>query len=516
MRAVLRLLLFAIVAAGASAAEDLWKLARRKADIHRFSTLFTAQNVRDYLSTDEGITEALKWCRRNGITKVYLETYRSRYRASRETLLKAKERFRRAGFLVSGCVTTTRIGKISNGWNLISCYTNERTQKELQEIFEYTAGIFDEIMIDDFFFTDCTDEECDQARRARKVTVAGRTFPVAAEDWEHYRSELMLRVAERLVIGPAKAVNPRVKLIIKYPQWYDRFHERGYDVVRETAVFDRIWVGTETRDRGPRRGRMQFAAYFLMRWLGGIGGEKTGGGWFDPLRTTEKTYVEQARQTVLGGAKESMLFSYGALHVNFGPEDVAALRAVIPELLDVAAEVQRRRPAGIAAYKPPNSPPDDDEYIFDHVGMLGFPLVPVHTFPGDAKAIFLSMHAVTDKDLGPKLSEFLATGKPVLVTESLGRRLSGKWKLNAENLYVLRAGARPDQLLEMSQSKLDALRQVMLEPFGVTFQSPPGVGFYLFSDGSWVVENFNDRGVTVKIDGDLLTLGPRAWAYRWK
>ena len=32
-------------------------------------------------------------------------------------------------------------------------------------------------------------------------------------------------------------------------------------------------------------------------------------------------------QTVLGGASESMLFCYGALHQNFGPADIAALRS---------------------------------------------------------------------------------------------------------------------------------------------------------------------------------------------
>jgi hypothetical protein len=29
--------------------------------------------------------------------------------------------------------------------------------------------------------------------------------------------------------------------------WYDDFRERGYDAIRETAEFDRIWVGTEIR-----------------------------------------------------------------------------------------------------------------------------------------------------------------------------------------------------------------------------------------------------------------------------
>ena len=41
--------------------------------------------------------------------------------------------------------------------------------------------------------------------------------------------------------------NPSVRFD-DYPQWYDRFHERGYEVTRQTEDFDRIWVGTETRD----------------------------------------------------------------------------------------------------------------------------------------------------------------------------------------------------------------------------------------------------------------------------
>ena len=63
----------------------------------------------------------------------------------------------------------------------------------------------------------------------------------------------------------------------------------------------------------------QYEGYFIMRWLGGVGGAKCGGGWYDPFGTTEQTYVEQARQTVLGGAGESLLFCYGALLRGTGP-----------------------------------------------------------------------------------------------------------------------------------------------------------------------------------------------------
>jgi hypothetical protein len=270
--------------------QSLWDLANENKGLLKIATLFTAQNVRDHLGTEEGVSKAIDWCKKTGVTHVFIETFRSRYTAERRTLERAKSRFEAEGFEVSGCVTTTQVGKISTGWNLISCYTNTGTQKSLQEIFEYTASMFDEIMIDDFLFTDCQCGECKKAR-------GGRT-------WADYRCELMVEVGRERILRPARAVNPNVKIIIKYPQWYDNFHNRGYEVSRQTADYDRIWVGTETRDYEDKRwgGKVQYEAYYIMRWLGEIGGSKTGGGWFDPYGTTENTYVEQARQTVLADA----------------------------------------------------------------------------------------------------------------------------------------------------------------------------------------------------------------------
>ena len=133
-----------------------------------------------------------------------------------------------------------------------------------------------------------------------------------------------------------------------------------------------------------------------MRWLGGIGGPKCGGGWYDPYGTTERTYLEQARQTVLAGAHESLLFCYGALLKGTGPKNIEALRRNIPELLAVAGEVRRRKIVGVAAYKPANSHPEKESRVFDFVGMLGMPLVPCHEFPADAPAAFFSVHALKD------------------------------------------------------------------------------------------------------------------------
>jgi hypothetical protein len=424
-----------------------------------------------------------------------------------------------AGFEVSGCITTTKVGKPSTGSkDTISCYTDQATQEKVQGIFEYAAGLFDEIMIDDFWFTDCACPDCDTGRKARTVAIGKKTYPVAGDTWEDYRCELMARVSQDRLLASAKAVNPHARLIIKYPQWYDRFHERGYEVWRETADFDRTWVGTETRDYADKRwgGTVQYEAYFIMRWLGELGGEKCGGGWYDWLGTTERTYLEQARQTVLGGARESLLFCYGGLQSSTGPKNVAALRGEIPELLAVAKEVHRRVPLGIAAYKPPNSHPESEPRVFDFVGMLGLPLAPCYEFPGQAPAAFFSLHALKDGELAPKLSAFIATGKPVLITDGLARRLAGQVKLDVANVHTLPVKGDPKTLLDLSQPKLDKFRAALLAPFKVSFEAPKQVALYLFQDGSWVAENFLDQSVEVKVGGKPVTIEGRGWRCQWR
>jgi hypothetical protein len=481
--------------------------------------LFTAHDVREYLGSEAGLERAIDWCKKTGVTKVYLEVYRDNYRAERSTLEQARQRFLDTKFDVSGCVTTTVVGKPSTNWKpTISCYTDPPTQTNLQSIFEYAASLFDEIMIDDFWFTDCTCTNCDAARVAKTVSIGDRTYPVHGDTWEDYRCELMTRLSKERVLAPAKRVNPRARLIIKYPQWYDNFHERGYEVLRETAEFDRIWVGTETRDYGDRRwgGTPQYEGYFIMRWLGGIGGAKCGGGWYDPLGTTERTYLEQARQTILAGAHESMLFAYGPLQRDTGPKNIEALRAAIPELLSVAGQVAHRHVIGIAAYKPPNSHPGNEKRVFDFIGMLGLPLVPCHQFPTNAPAAFFSLHSLKDADLAGNLSAFIRSGKPVLLTTGLRKSLTNFTQLDAPNVYSVSVKDDPKSLPELSQKELDELRAPLLRPLNLAFHTPNRVSLYFFKDRSWVVENFNDQPVRVELNGQQITLPPRAWQCQWQ
>ncbi len=505
-------------ALSAHPAPNLWALAQRYRTVHRFSTLFTAQNVREHFSSEAGLSDAIAWCKNTAVTKAYIEEFRDGYTSDRGTLVKARDAFRAAGMEASGCITTTRVGKDSTGWKAIACYTDPQTQEKIKSVFEYAAGLFDEIMIDDFWFTDCECNDCRAARTARTVTIGGVHYPVAGDTWEDYRGELLVQLSRHYILEAARRVNPKVKIIIKYPQWYDGFHERGYDVVRETANFDHIWVGTETRDytNGRWGGTVQYEAFFIMRWLGSVGGAKCGGGWFDPYGTTPATYIEQARQTVLAGARESMLFCYGSLQRDTGPKNIEALRANIPELFAVAGEVARRRPAGIAAYKPPGSHPGGEKVVFDFVGMLGLPLLPCHEFPAESPAALFAVHALKDPTFATNLQAFIKAGKPALLTDGLIKALGDIADLKSSGVHTLAVKGEPKSLLKLTQSELDAVRAPLLKPLGLEFRAPNKVGLYLFTDGSRVVENFNDEPIEVQCNGKSETIPARGWKAVWR
>lgn len=125
--------------------------------------------------------------------------------------------------------------------------------------------------------------------------------------------------AVRICLKPARAVNPKVKIIIKYPLWYDSFHERGYEVVRESKDYDYTWIGTETRDYDydvRPGGEVQYNAYFISRWINKVSGGvwEYGGGWVDALGVTPRICpLNRHGRTIIGNEQEIMLFHYGSL-----------------------------------------------------------------------------------------------------------------------------------------------------------------------------------------------------------
>ncbi len=477
-----------------------------------WSTVFGAPEVRDYLSTPEGRTKALEFCRKMGISKVYIETFRDGYQADPQALKTARDFFRQAGLKVSGCVATTRLGKRSTGWDIIACYTDRANRERLAAVFRSAAEIFDEIIIDDFLFTDCECSECAAAK--------------GAMSWRQYREKLMLQVSRENVLEPARQANPNVKIILKYPQWYDKFQERGYSVVQETALYDRIWVGTETRD--PSSDELghpqQYEGFFIYRWLADVGGKKTGGGWFDPYRTDAALYLDQAYVSVLAGSPEIVLFHYGALAHDF-PAQAEAFVARGPELEALAKLVGRW--GGIPAYKPPSSEPGNEEYIFDRIGMLAIPLLPVASFPEKARAALFTVHSLEDTEFVPKLANFLKGGGTAFISEGLNHRLTGDPRLppidsllveKGKDLVIARAGGGrlvifSDALLRLTyvdaqrktqpltpelREALEVLRKVVAEFTTTSLDAPPRVAVFPLG-GRVAVVNFTELPVTCQL-----------------
>jgi hypothetical protein len=545
---------------------------------HVYSTLFTATVVNTMLATRQQVHAAVAFCRNTTITKVYLESYRSGVRASSALLTQARSIFEAAGLTVHGCVCTTGLGQPSDGWSLVSDYLNVSTQMALEAEFTFAAQHFDELIIDDFYFTDDQSQNSLAALNAGSVTI----WPTAAEPsalhvkfsntsdlsqggapckWKDMRRTLLLHTGERDIVAAARAVKSNVKVTLKYPNWYDSYQDMGYDVVAETAVFDHIWVGTETRDYYDVRwgGNPAYHGCFLMRWFQDLtacdaGGKfATRGGWFDTLGTQPPSYIEQARQTILGGATESFLFEASALMTDTGTgmRDAAALRLHMNELQRVASEVQQRTPIGIAAYKPPNSHSGYDsskasthaqcsisgdgneQALFSFVGMLGLPLLPVTTFPdltytgvplnrSIPGAALFSMHSLKDPLLPRKLAAYVKSGRPTLVTDHLAEALKDQLDLStATNVHLLAVGKSPAAMLAQPPQKLRELRSAMLAGVGrgdiTLWQAPTNfISLHPFSDGSWVLENFANYTVSAEVSGVQHIVPARGWSYEWK
>jgi hypothetical protein len=481
----------ASAASRAAGGPNLADLARRYEKFHRYSTLFTAQAVRRTLSTSEDLDKAIDWCKRSGIRRVFLETFRGNFMPDPNVLVRARDRFRAEGFDVSGCVTTTGIGPRGEPNRSDNyCFAADETHKNLARVFSYTAGLFDEIIIDDFLFTMCECKLCDAARNGR--------------DWAQYHCDVMTEVSEKYILAPARSANPKVRVIIKYPNWYSGFRGPGYDVVRETKLYPAIWVGTETREANDLHwgGIQQYGGFFLMRWFAALGGEKTGGGWFDEIDTGPVAYVEQARQTILGGAAESMLFNYGSLIRGQSKLDHDALLEEMPKLFELSEAIHGKAIRGVAAPLPAADNREDGR-VFDFVGMIGIPLVPMTEIPSpaQAKAVFLTAYWAGDAKLPEAIQAFRKAGTAVLMTDTLASALQGKADL--AGVVILPAGEKMRDLLALDPAKLNALRAHILPAVGMGLEGPSRVAIYPLGEDLLAVENFNNEKATVllRLDG---------------
>lgn len=374
------------------------------------------------------------------VDKIYLETHRDLILVSDSTIEAAKQFFKNRGVRTAGGITLT-----VNEMNRFEtfCYSNPEHRKKIREIVEFTARHFDEIILDDFFFTDCKCPLCIKAKGNRT--------------WTQFRLDQMTKAARELIIDPAKKVNPKVKIVIKYPNWYEHFQALGFNLEKEPAMFDGIYTGTETRDPdAPGQHLQQYESYLVFRYFENLKPGGNGGGWVDTGGMTYiDRYAEQLWLTLFAKAPEITLFDFRQLQrpvsymdrsawqdmkpsFNFDEmmkpvrkEDGRVVRATtIARAAGYTFETVDRfmgklgNPVGILSYKPFQSYGED--FLQDYMGMIGVPMNIVPYFPDSTKMIFLTETAKFDPDIVKKIENRLMNGKDVTITSGLLKALQGK------------------------------------------------------------------------------------------
>jgi hypothetical protein len=373
------------------------------------------------------------------IDKIYLETHRDMVMAEKSTILKVKKFFEDQAIRVSGGITIT-----VNERNRFEtfCYSNPEHRQKLKEIVEFTAGLFDEIILDDFFFTNCKCELCIRAKGSRS--------------WTRFRLDQLDEAARNLILKPAKAVNPKVKMVVKYPNWYEHFQGLGFNLETEPRLFEGIYTGTETRDRSGDQHLQEYLGYSIFRYFENIKPGGNGGGWVDTYggRYIDR-YAEQLWLTLFAKAPEITLFDFSQMLRQIRPDERApwqgqgtsfdfdAMMAPVPQPdgTTVAPTTYARaagyaleqvdkfsgklgKPVGLKSYKPYHSTGED--FLHTYLGMIGIPIDLTPEFPRDAPTILLTECAALDQSIMDKIKQQLIEGKSVVITSGLLRALQGK------------------------------------------------------------------------------------------
>jgi len=366
--------------------------------------------------------------------KVWIEAYRDRVFATDAELERVKGWFRQKGIETQGGITLAAGGE--GGQFGTFDYEKPADRAEAERAVRLAARHFDNVILDDFFFY-TSKSDADIAAKGDR-------------SWAQYRLDKMREISRDVVMGPAHAVNPRVKMIIKYPNWYEHFHGLGYDLEQQPKMFDAIYTGTETRDPVITDQLLQqYESYSIYRYFANIRPDGNRGGWIDTFSTRSvDRYSEQLWDTLFAKAPEITLFNWHpmseAAAVDPGERpwanmrtsfDWNAIAAAHPgagwgtaanAALDIADGVlgDLGRPVGVASYRPPHASGED--FLHNYVGNLGVPIELRPDYPVDAKTVLLTQAAASDPAIIGKIQASLRSGANVIVTSGFLEATQGK------------------------------------------------------------------------------------------
>jgi len=199
------------------------------------------------------------------IDKIYIEVMRNHTLVDEAGLDKLKKFFQDQGVEVCGGLAYS-ISE-SNGYQGFD-YADPENREFAKKAAEMAARHFDEILLDDYFFFD---RKTDYDIKAK-----------GNKSWTQYRLETMREVTENLIVKPAKAVNPKCKVIIKMANWYDQYAGMGNDTEKVPLIADGMFSGTESRLWVGQEQHLQpYLSYDIMRFMDNLKPGVNKGGWVD-------------------------------------------------------------------------------------------------------------------------------------------------------------------------------------------------------------------------------------------
>lgn len=378
------------------------------------------------------------------LDKVYLETYRDGTYVNDKAMKEAIKFFRKRGVEVSGGITYNYAGGGRQRWESF-CYSNPEMLQIIKNVAETTAGYFDEIVLDDYYFTNCKCDRCIEARGDRS--------------WGEFRRDLLDEVAKNYIVGPAHQKNPKCKVIVKYPNWYDHFHGLGFDLDRGPYTFDGVYTGTETRNPRGEQHLQCYESFGIIRYFENLRPGHNFGGWVDTGDLTSyDMFSEQLWFTLLAKAPEITLFNYSSMnnpyegggrwHRNLtqpwadqqpllnmqAMKQESARRGIDNPTWGRIAEYSYDQvdkvlgelgtPKGIKTYKPFQS--EGEDFLHNYMGMAGVPIEIVPQFPTDENVVIITECCKYDPEIINKMKAFMKKGGDVIVTSGFYRAMQDK------------------------------------------------------------------------------------------
>jgi hypothetical protein len=271
------------------------------------------------------------------------------------------------------------------------------------EIVCNTASLFDEIMLDDFFFINCKCRHCIDAKGDRS--------------WKDYRVDLMTKVSRELV-KQVREVNPNCRVIIKFPNWFGSYLYSGYVPEIQQGIFDEVFIGNETRaQRYVSPAHQRYTSYSIARLMRNTVQEKLTGGWIDQGEDTDEIniWLQQAQLALFAKLPELMMFSFDVLVDNVDLPATGFELKCIDKLL-----CQLGNPVGVSVYLPYNTGSETE--FFNHLGMLGIPMEPSPVFRSDKHLVFVSANASQEKGIIDKIRAYVKDGGRVIITTEFVRQ----------------------------------------------------------------------------------------------